>query len=73
MKGTGKSVRIQMSGFDSLPVKWIATRRPHLNHSLTTVELHQRKFRIISVWFLAIQKLASDFYVIATQGLKLEV
>lgn len=73
MKGTGKSIRIQMSGFDSLRMKWTVTRRPHLNHSLTTVELHQRKFRIISVWFLAIKNLASDFCVIATQGLKLEV
>lgn len=49
--------------FVSLPVKWIATRRPHLNHSLTTVDLRQRKFRIISVCFLGIKRLGSDFCV----------
>lgn len=58
-----------MSSFENLPVKQIVSRRPHLNHSLTTVEFHQRKFIIISAYFLGIKKLVSDFCVIATQGL----
>jgi len=33
-------------------MKWITTRKPDLNHSLTATELHQRKFRISGVCFL---------------------